>query len=279
MMTMTSRNGTPHLREVRFLRNSTLINQSCLDELTIIGAGGVGSALVMNAAIMGFKTIHIWDFDMLERHNLSTTTYPEKYLNMPKVNAAENQAMLYNSKVKIYAHNEEWVQGKYLSPNVMMAPDNMEVRYAVYLDWYHNNKGMLVDMRMGALTMEVISVTPEYNNYVDTWKPSAAIQDEECTAKHTIFTAAVISGIGLSQAFNCLHHMQFWQYIWMSLSPFSVRKEGLILNKQGEKSDDRSQQGDREVVTGTSQRPDVVLHRPTEDREDYSSGILEYERL
>ena len=154
-----------------------------------------------------------------------------------------------------------------------------EVRYAVYLDWYHNNKGMLVDMRMGALTMEVISVTPQHNNYVDTWRPSAAIQDEECTAKHTIFTAAVISGIGLSQAFNCLHSMQYWQYIWMSLSPFSVQREGLILNKEGDKANDRSQQSDREVVTGTSQRSDVVLHRPTEDREDYSSIVLEYERL
>jgi hypothetical protein len=138
---------------------------------------------------------------------------------------------------------------------------------------------MLVDMRMGALTMEVISVTPDHNNYVDTWKPSSAITDEECTAKHTIFTAAVISGLGLSQAFNCLHNMQYWQYIWMSLSPFSSRKEGLILNRKGEKPDDRSQQGDRQVVTGTSQRSDVVLHRPTEDREDNSSIILEYERL
>ena len=275
----TSTHGTTRLQHVRFLRNSTLINQSYLDELTIIGAGGVGSALVMNAAIMGFKRIHIWDFDTLENHNLSTTTYPEECLGLPKVIAAQKQAVFYNNKVKVYAHNEEWIQGKYLSPNVMMAPDNMEVRYAVYLDWYHNNKGMLVDMRMGALTMEVISVTPQHNNYVDTWRPSAAIQDEECTAKHTIFTAAVISGIGLSQAFNCLHHKQFWQYIWMSLSPFSVQREGLILNKEGDKANDRSQQSDREVVTGTSQRSDVVLHRPTEDREDYSSIVLEYERL
>ena len=278
-MTTTSTHGTPRLREVRFLRNSTLINQSYLDELTIIGAGGVGSALVMNAAIMGFKRIHIWDFDTLENHNLSTTTYPEECLGLPKVIAAQKQAVFYNNKVKVYAHNEEWIQGKYLSPNVMMAPDNMEVRYAVYLDWYHNNKGMLVDMRMGALTMEVISVTPQHNNYVDTWRPSAAIQDEECTAKHTIFTASVVSGIGLSQAFNCLHSMQYWQYIWMSLSPFSINREGLILNKEGDKANDRSQQSDREVVTGTSQRSDVVLHRPTEDREDYSSIVLEYERL
>ena len=278
-MRTTLQNGTRALAASRYLRNSTLIKQSYLDELTIIGAGGVGSALVMNAAIMGFKRIHVWDFDNLEPHNLSTTTYPEEYLGLPKVEAAKNQAELYNKSVKIFAHNEEWVQGKYLSPVVMMAPDNMEVRYSVYLDWYQNSSGILIDMRMGALTMEIISATPKHNNYVDTWKPSNSIRDEECTAKHTIFTASVVSGMGLAQAFNCLHNMQFWQYIWVSLSPFSFKKEGLILNKKGEKQDGRSQQSDREMVTGASQRSNVVLHRPTEDREDNRSSILEYERL
>ena len=100
----TSTHGTTRLQHVRFLRNSTLINQSYLDELTIIGAGGVGSALVMNAAIMGFKCIHIWDFDMLENHNLSTTTYPEEYLGMPKVDEAQKQAVFYNNKVNVYTH-------------------------------------------------------------------------------------------------------------------------------------------------------------------------------
>jgi tRNA A37 threonylcarbamoyladenosine dehydratase len=109
--------GTTRLvsANARYMRNSSLIKQSNLDELTIVGAGGVGSALVMNAAIMGFKCIHIWDFDMLEQHNLSTTTYPEEYLHLPKVEAAEKQAILYNKTVKIYPHNEKWVRGKYLS--------------------------------------------------------------------------------------------------------------------------------------------------------------------
>ena len=66
-----------------------MIDQNKLDELTIIGAGGVGSSLVINAAIMGFKKIHIWDFDTLEEHNLSTTMYPEKFLGKPKTAAAK----------------------------------------------------------------------------------------------------------------------------------------------------------------------------------------------
>ena len=62
-----------------------MIDQNKLDELTIIGVGGVGSSLVINAAIMGFKKIHVWDFDDLEEHNLSTTMYPEKFLGKSRL--------------------------------------------------------------------------------------------------------------------------------------------------------------------------------------------------
>ena len=72
----------------RFLRNKDLINQKNLKEITVIGAGGVGSSLILSAAMMGFKKIHVWDFDVLEEHNLSTTMYPESYLSKPKTEAA-----------------------------------------------------------------------------------------------------------------------------------------------------------------------------------------------
>ena len=266
------------LATTRFMRNKKLIKQSLLDEVTIIGAGGVGSSLMINCAIMGFSHIHIWDFDILEEHNLSTTMYPEEYLGLLKVDAAEKQALFYNKNVKIHKHAEPWESGKYLSPLTLMAPDNMEVRMSVYTDWYLNKCKFLIDMRMGALTMEIITVSQKHDNFRSTWKPSIEIEDEECTAKHTIFTAAVISGFGLNQAFNCLHGMQYYQYIWGSLSPLSFRKEGLILNQKGA-TDDRSQQSGRQVVARTSQRANMVLHRPTENREDDSIGNLEYERL
>ena len=73
----------------RFLRNKDLIDQKNLEELTIIGAGGVGSALILSAAIMGFKKIHVWDFDVLEEHNFSTTMYPSSYLGESKTEAAK----------------------------------------------------------------------------------------------------------------------------------------------------------------------------------------------
>ena len=71
----------------RYLRNKDLIDQSRLDKITVIGAGGIGSALLQNAAIMGFGKITVWDPDTLEEHNLSTTSWPERFLNKQKVSS------------------------------------------------------------------------------------------------------------------------------------------------------------------------------------------------
>ncbi len=214
----------------RFLRNKDLIPQGKLDDITVIGAGGIGSALITNAAIMGFKHIRIWDHDVLEAHNLSTTTYPTHHLYSPKARAAEHQAKEYGAKV-VTPHTKLWRQGDPLSRKVFMAPDNMEVRREVYETWKSNpRREFLIDMRMGALSMEIVTVTKEEDRFMEDWMASDDIADESCTAKHTIFTASVSSGLGLTQAFKVLSNRPYYAYIWMSLSPISLRRNNLIKN-------------------------------------------------
>ena len=109
----------------RFLRNKDIINQKNLEEVTIIGAGGVGSALILSAAIMGFRKIHVWDYDVLQEHNLSTTMYPQQYLGMSKTEAAKELVKYFGCE-----HTEIIEHGEYsildgLTPCVMMAPDNL----------------------------------------------------------------------------------------------------------------------------------------------------------
>ena len=236
----------------RFLRNKDLINQKRLNAVSVIGAGGVGSMLIPCAAMMGFKKFVLWDDDKLEEHNLSTTAYPDSLIGKPKVEAATESIRRYcNAKwTHIAAKNELWYPNCDLEDIVFMAPDNMEVRLSVWRKWRTNeNRICLIDMRMGALGMEVITLSKENSDYYpSTWKASTDISDEPCTAKHTIFTATTVSGIGLSQAFNVLHNKPFYSYIWMSLSPFKVIREGFNQNiKVGVVSNGESQ---KEAVVG-----------------------------
>ena len=129
----------------------------------------------------------------------------------------------------------------------MLTPDNMETRLDVHMDWKRNkNRRALIDMRMGALTMEVISVDKDNDNFGKTWQPSSKISDEACTAKHTIFTANVVAGLGASQLFNVLHNRSYWQYIRQSLAPlsfgreFPVNKITEVKNNGTEKSENKT---------------------------------------
>jgi len=246
----------------RFLRNKDIISQKNLKEVTIIGAGGVGSCLILAASIMGFKKIHLWDFDTLEEHNLSTTMYPECFLGLPKTTAAKELVKHFGCKTEIIEH-QEWGPLDPLTPCVMMAPDNMEIRKIVYMAWTRSNKRkVIIDGRMGALTMEVITCDYWNDNYLSTWKSSSEIEDEPCTAKHTIFTANIIAGIMLSQIFNVLHKRSYHSYIWKSLAPYMSREQGLVIPTNMEKNSDK----ETETQTSVSESEGSSTLRSTQSR-------------
>ena len=251
---------------LRYLRNKDLINQSLLDEVTVIGAGGIASALVTILAQMGFKKFHIWDDDKLEEHNLSTTAYPEDFIGKSKAECARNMIWLYNKKQNVSLHTKKWKPGDYLSDVVMLTPDNMETRLDVHMDWKRNtNRKALIDMRMGALTMEVISVEKDNDNFAKTWQPSSKISDEACTAKHTIFTANVVAGLGASQLFNVLHNRSYWQYIRQSLAPLCFGREYPI-NKIYNEVENGIKESQKKTRVDKSRH--IALVRTTQGRQD-----------
>ena len=84
----------------RYLRNKDLIDQSKLKNVTVIGAGGIGSALLQNATIMGFSPMTVWDDDTLEEHNLSTTSWPQEYIGKSKLEAAFKSFLEKSSEKK-----------------------------------------------------------------------------------------------------------------------------------------------------------------------------------
>ena len=215
--------------DTKFLRNKDLIDQSKLDELTIVGLGGIGSAVVTLASAMGFNKIIGYDDDSLEEHNLSTCMYSHEFLHKTKAYAAQETALRHGCP-DVQMDEARWTLGSDLplSNKVIMGPDNMDARMDIYRGWKDNpEREWLIDLRMGALAMEIITVTPENDNFLDTWIPQGDSPVEPCTAKHTIFTASMVASMGLNQVLM-LDKKPYYQYIWIGLLPLSVTKENLI---------------------------------------------------
>ena len=214
----------------RYSRNKDLINQKNLDKIDIIGAGGIGSCLIPSIAIMGFKELRIWDDDSLEEHNLSTTMYPEKYLGEDKTIAAHNVVNSYNSTTSV-AIMSNWNNNK-LYPKTMICVDNMETRIEAYHKWAENPKRkFFIDLRMGATGMNIVSATKTHDKYEESWYSSDSVPDDSCTAKHTIFTAEIVAGLGLNQVFNILENRAYYGYISVSLTPLVIKKKHLIIKE------------------------------------------------
>ncbi len=221
------------LLENRFLRNRDLISQNLLDEVTIIGLGGIGSTVVTLLSIMGFNKIIGWDNDKLEEHNLSSTTYPQMMLNSPKVEAAAQQAKHYSGDQTYFeCYNEEWNESKVLGSKVITCLDSMDTRLEVYETWKNlAKKEFLIDLRMDALSCEIVTTTNEYDEYDKYWIPDSLIEQAPCTMKHTIFASSIVGGLGINQVFNCVANKPYYGYIWAGLLPLNLQKEKLIKPK------------------------------------------------
>tara|TARA_R110002167_G_scaffold42855_4_gene129864 strand:+ start:12022 stop:12696 length:675 start_codon:yes stop_codon:yes gene_type:complete len=216
----------------RFLRNQDLIPQRKLDRIGIVGLGGIGSQLVPLLSIMGFKKIVGWDYDILEEHNLSTTLYPQNSIGKPKAQIAKNVFSMYGVDPDGFeSYDEKYVESSPTCPKMIVCLDNMEGRLVAYKNWLkQSSRQFFIDLRMGALAMEIVTVSKKEDDYMSTWLPTHEIREEPCTMKHTIFTASIVGGLGVDQVFNLVAKRPYHAYIWLGLSPITMRTDNLVIN-------------------------------------------------
>ena len=215
--------------ENKFLRNKDLIQQNKLDEITIVGLGGIGSFVCQLAATMGFRSFNLFDPDIMEEHNFGTTGYPEAYYDEnsdnKKIVMAEKLIADYGFSTyhDVNKMDELFTIESDASPITIVCTDDMESRREVYSSWLQvPDRKVLVDLRMEALEMLCITTTKENDEYMKYWYPSSQVEDAPCTMKHTIFCASIIAGLGLNQLFNFLTGRYINNYIFMGLSLVNV---------------------------------------------------------
>jgi len=219
--------------ERRFLRNKDLIDQQLLGEVMVVGLGGIGSALIYPLSIMGFRSIVGFDDDSLEEHNLSTTMYQGDCLGKPKAEAARDVARAFGS-TNIHADMmvRKFEKGMRPSPKTIVCTDSMSSRKIVYEEWQRlDNRQAFIDIRMGALSVVVVTMTKDNDTYMDYWQDDKSIADDPCTMKHTIFTAEIAAGLGVNQLFSAISGRLYHKKVWFGLQPLRFEYEELVTPK------------------------------------------------
>lgn len=103
--------------------------EGCKDTINLIGCGSVGSTVAELLARFGLTNVKLYDFDIVEEHNLANQMFTTKNLYKPKLEGVYERWVEINPEaaktLKLYS--DGW-NGQKLSGYVFLCADNIELR-------------------------------------------------------------------------------------------------------------------------------------------------------
>ena len=165
--------------------------------ITVIGAGAIGSAVVVTLAKMGCSDITVWDMDTLEDVNVPNQICKLSMVGRPKTEAlAELVSELAGSQIKQVIR---CYVGQRLEGVVIVATDNMTCRQNVWKRAKHNQKiPLLIDARMGAEFARIYAIRPvdadDASFYEQNLYKSNEAERLPCSARSIIYCPTVTAG-------------------------------------------------------------------------------------
>ncbi len=147
------------MKHLNFDQQDDVFHPDMARPVTVIGAGSVGSQLVMNLARLGCTDITVYDNDFVSSHNVPMSLYRIGDVGKPKV-VALTQLVREATTVDIRAHRAMYA-GEPLRGAVVACVDSMEARELIWKQCAGNPfVPILVDTRMAAEFVRVFTLKP-----------------------------------------------------------------------------------------------------------------------
>lgn len=184
----------------------------------LIGAGGINNEVAIHLAKMGVHTIHVWDDDELEPHNLPTeVAYSHHYIGKPKVYAmvetldflfdgwinkkkdGSTAHYLFNDGLEFITHQERVTAKTKLEGVVICGVDSMSSRAEIWQAVQANatHIPLFIDGRSAGVETLILALSP--TNYHEcekyqTWlySDNAALK-APCGARNIAYVSAYMA--------------------------------------------------------------------------------------
>lgn len=122
---------------------------TCKERIHVIGCGSVGSTVLELLARFGLTKFSIYDFDVVEPHNIANQMFTQQHIGMPKVEAVKEILMNINPEVCITMHQQGWDEDP-LDGYVFLAVDDIDLRRKIAKDnKYNEDIKAMFDFRTG----------------------------------------------------------------------------------------------------------------------------------
>jgi molybdopterin/thiamine biosynthesis adenylyltransferase len=177
--------------------------------VTIIGAGATGSWLALALAKLGITNITIYDFDIVEEHNVANQAYGREDIGIPKVEALES-ALVWHSDYRPIVKNAKFINQR-LQGIVFCMVDSMAVRKQI---WENSVKmksavKLFVEPRMGLNEARVYNVDPmnmeHIRRYEDCWYSDEEAEVSACGTSQTVISTALATASWCSRQLINFH--------------------------------------------------------------------------
>lgn len=159
----------------------------------VIGAGGIGSALLFPLMKLGVHEIHVWDKDDVEPHNIpAQLLYRPSDIGTSKVDAVCAFAERQEVQCKVVGHNEFVTENTDLGGIVISGVDSMKSRKAIWEAVKFNvSVPLYMDGRIGGEAYALFTLNPSVWEEIESYENNAMFSDEEaaqlpCAARTVI---------------------------------------------------------------------------------------------
>lgn len=100
------------------------------DRIHIIGCGSVGSTIAENLARFGIKNMTLYDFDVVEPHNIANQMFTSEDIGKPKVQALAEYLEKINPAITdgLKIVDKGWTPGRRMAGYIFLAVDNIDLR-------------------------------------------------------------------------------------------------------------------------------------------------------
>lgn len=182
-------------------------------KITVIGAGATGSFVVLQLAKLGLKNIEVWDFDVVEEHNVPNQLFGLQHIGLPKVEALRDIVKEYTG-TEIAIKNEAFTNQRLIG-YVFLMVDSMKARKEIFESSIMNKRNVLhmIETRMGLDVGRIYNVDPNDRTQVAKYL-TTLYSDEEatvsaCGTSQTVITTAMsIASYATRQLINKINQSE-----------------------------------------------------------------------
>lgn len=163
--------------------------------VTIIGAGATGSWLALCLAKLGITDITVYDFDIVEEHNVPNQAFNLYNVGMPKVDAL-NKLIIDSVNTPINVKNAKFTNQR-VSGIVFLMVDSMAGRKEIWENSLRLKPSvqLVIEPRMGLDMGRIYNVNPtslaQIKAYEDTYYSDDEAEVSACGTSMTVVTTAM----------------------------------------------------------------------------------------